>query len=110
MANILFIAGLLFTVAGLALVIVGYRQPPEVPPKTGPEGFGEDVAKAVESVTNLLKEVEKRFRIGVLVMMVGLTLIGVGAFVKATDAKNAADDAPDQATASSAATLIRPVL
>ena len=87
MANALFIVGLVITVIGLIMVILGYFQAPDKPAVAGPEGFGEDVAKAVEAVTKLIEKVEKRFQLGLIVMAIGLTLIGVGAFVKASDAK-----------------------
>jgi uncharacterized membrane protein len=97
MANALFIVGLVITVVGLIMVIAGYFQTPDKPPATGPEGFGEDVAKAVEAVTKLIEKVEKRFQLGLIVMAIGLTLVGVGAFVKATDAKADSKGNPEAA-------------
>lgn len=88
MADLLFIAGLVVTGIGVVLVLIGFFKSVEKPPQTGPEGFGEDVGAAVEAVRKLLEAVEKQFRIGVLVMIVGLTLVGIGAYVKGHEAED----------------------
>lgn len=78
----------MLTGIGAILVLIGFFKPVEEPPKAGPEGFGEDVGKAVEAVRKLLEAVEKQFRIGVLVMILGLTLVGIGAYVKGHEAED----------------------
>lgn len=84
MATALFIAGLVITFIGVALVLFAQFK---LPPETQAKGF--DPGEILKQLNVLLDKIDKRFRIGVILMAVGLTLIGIGAYLEAKDAKDA---------------------
>lgn len=83
MATAFFIVGLLITIAGVVMVFLAHFDRP--PPAAGTEEALDlgDVAEVLEQFNKLLDKVEQRYRIGVILMGVGLTLVGVGAWLKA---------------------------
>ena len=65
-------------------------------PKTevrGAQARGLDPEKILEQVNKLLAQLDKRYRIGAFVMLVGVALISIGAYVEALDAKDKAEQA-----------------
>jgi uncharacterized membrane protein len=95
LSTILVIAGILCVLIGAYLII---RPPkPEPPNRELTEGVPGDFAKLIEQVVKLLERFEKRFVPGVFLMLIGLTLIGFGAWFEAQEAKDAADEAADSA-------------
>ncbi|MBN1609259.1 MAG: hypothetical protein JW940_21695 [Polyangiaceae bacterium] len=91
MSTAFFIAGLVVTLVGVVLVLLGKFEKPEVKPEPGKESI--DVAKILEQLNKTLELVEQRYRIGIVLMAVGLALVGVGVFLEAKDAKDAAEAA-----------------
>jgi preprotein translocase subunit SecG len=87
MALILVIAGLVFMLAGLVLII----KPPETADAQA-LGIGDDTKSILEAIAALLKDFNEQFRIGLAVMFFGLALVAGGIFV---DTHNAANDAKD---------------
>lgn len=94
MPTAILIVGLVITVVGLALILLARFERPST--STGgitTESFIEDVEKVIKAFNDLLDKIEQRFRIGVVVMALGLTLVGVGAFLEAKEAKDDAESA-----------------
>ena len=83
MATAFFIVGLLITVAGVVMVFLAHFERPTAAAGTEEALDVGDVAKVLEQFNALLDKVEQRYRIGVILMGVGLTLVGVGAWLKA---------------------------
>ena len=73
---------------GLGLVILGavvFLLPmPSSPPAPGTENV--DIAKILEELNKLLDKFDKRYRPGIVLMSVGLTLIGLGIYMETKDA------------------------
>ena len=90
MPLILVIAGVVVVLAGLVLIFTAQFQRP-TPPKAQEDAFSLD--KVLEELNKLLGQLDQKFRIGVVVMAVGLALIGFGAYFEAHNAKDAADKA-----------------
>jgi uncharacterized membrane protein len=97
MSTVLLIAGLVIIAVGLLLVVFAPK-PKKVERPPSREGVDVDIGKILEEINKLLAQLDARFRIGVVVMFVGLTLVGVGAWLEAKDAKDEAKEAK-QATA-----------
>jgi hypothetical protein len=81
-------------------------RPDRVPGATkagvAPEGAGGELAEVLKELNALLEKFDKRFRPGLILMLVGLALVGAGIYWETVDAKNAAK----KATAPAA--LVRP--
>jgi uncharacterized membrane protein len=90
MSTALFVVGLVIMLIGLGLIV--FAKKPETE-KKGPAARGLDPEKILEQVNKLLAQVDKRYRIGLAVMLMGLALVGIGAFLEAKDAKDAAKGA-----------------
>jgi uncharacterized membrane protein len=86
MATILIIAGLLLVFGG---GIVLFLPPPKPDPSA--QGLTGDWAKVLEQVNAMFDKFDKRYRPGMLLMLVGLALVGLGVFLESKDAKNAVD-------------------
>ena len=74
---------------GVAMVVLARVKPPP-PPAT--EGLG-DIAKIVEEFRRILGLIDKQYRVGVILMAVGLALVGTGAWLEAREAKDEAASA-----------------
>jgi sulfite exporter TauE/SafE len=96
--TVLLVAGLIFLAAGLGLILTA-AFPRASKPEPKAEGLLDEVAKVLEQFNKLLDKFEQRFRIGILLLAVGLALIGLAAFFEAKQAK---DDAKDAKKATSA--------
>jgi uncharacterized membrane protein len=96
MAGLLIIVGLIITVAGLVLVVVQGVRPVAVPTVQSESPLA-DLGKVVEEFNKLLDKVDKKYRIGIIVMAVGLALVGIGAYLEAKDAKQAAEQVTSMA-------------
>jgi hypothetical protein len=88
MSTACFIVGLLITLAGVVMVFLARFQRPTTADTE--EAF--DVGKILEEFNELLDKIEKQYRIGVVMMGFGLALVGVGAWLEAKDAKDAAQE------------------
>lgn len=87
MPTVFFIAGLVVTLIGVVMVLLARIRPP-APPAT--ESIG-DIGKVLEEFRKVLELIDKQYRIGVIVMAVGLALVGTGAYLEARDAKDEAE-------------------
>jgi uncharacterized membrane protein len=83
MPTLLVIAGLVVTAIGILLILLARF---ERPPAGAQESI--DIAGILEQFNALLKLVEARYRIAA-----GLALVGLGAWLEAKDAKDAAEQA-----------------
>jgi hypothetical protein len=88
---ILVIAGVLCVLGGLAWIFVAKPTPPPQPQQLTATEV--DPTKLFELLIELLKQFEKRFLPGIFAMIVGLGLIGFGAWFAGHEAKDAADTA-----------------
>jgi hypothetical protein len=88
MSTAFFIVGLLITAAGAVMVFLARFQRPT----TGGTEEAFDVGKVLEEFNKLLDKIEQQYRIGVVMMGFGLALVGVGAWLEAKDAKDAAQE------------------
>ena len=94
MSTVLLILGCVVTVVGLGLVVTASFQRPPPPPPAGQESFDPgQIKEVIEAFNGLLDKLEQRYRIGVTVMAIGLALIGIAAYLEASDAKDKAEDA-----------------
>jgi len=75
---------------GLGLIVFAPKPATE---KKGASARGLDPEKILEQVNKLLAQVDRRYRIGLAVMLLGFALVGAGAYLQATDAKDDAKDA-----------------
>jgi uncharacterized membrane protein len=87
-STVLIIVGIVFVLAGLVVFLL--PAPAEAPAAQGVVG---DLAKVLEQMNTMFDKFDKRFRPGMFLMIVGLVLIGLGAYVEAKDAKDAAESA-----------------
>jgi hypothetical protein len=88
MPTLLVIAGLVVTAIGILLILLARF---ERPPAGAQESI--DIAGILEQFNALLKLVEARYRIGIVLIAAGLALVGLGAWLEAKDAKDAAEQA-----------------
>lgn len=94
MSTAIFVVGLIVTLAGVVLVVIqSFSRPAPPPPGPQADGGVADIGDVIKQLNELLAKVDQRFRLGVIVMAVGLALVGVGAYLEAHDAKDAADKA-----------------
>lgn len=84
MAAILIIVGLVIMLVGLGFFLV--------PPKEQPtaQGFVGETAEVIKQVSALLDKLDKRYRPGLILMLIGLAVVGCGVYLESVDAKNAA--------------------
>lgn len=87
----LFIVGLVFLGAGLIALLLSARVKPEKVTPGQEENILQDLQKLIAEYNKLLGMFQERFRIGVLLITVGLSLISIAAYLQATDAKDAAE-------------------
>jgi uncharacterized membrane protein len=85
-STVLIIIGLIFVVVGLVIFLL-----PAPKPEATAQGVVGDLAKVLEQINTMFDKFDKRFRPGMFLMIVGLVLIGLGAFTEAKDAKDAAE-------------------
>jgi uncharacterized membrane protein len=83
----LFIAGLVIMFVGLGLIVFAPKPETEA---TGAAARGLAPEKILEQVNKLLAQIDKRYRIGLAVMLLGFALVGLGAYLQAADAKDEA--------------------
>lgn len=81
---ILIIAGLAIMVIGLIVFLI--------PPKEQPtaQGLVGETAEVIKEVGTLLEKLDKRYRPGLILMLIGLAVVGCGVYLESVDAKNAA--------------------
>lgn len=81
-STFLVIVGVGITLVGVLLILLARFERPAA-------GHEEAInpAQILEQFNNLLKLIEARYRIGIVLIAVGLTLVGVGAWWEARDAK-----------------------
>ena len=75
--------GLGVTLLGVILILLARF---EKPPTQREEAF--DPAKIIEQINKMLELVEQKYRIGIVLMAVGLSLVGVGVYLEAKAAKD----------------------
>ena len=85
-STFLVIVGVGITLVGVVLILLARFERPAA-------GHEEAInpAQILEQFNNLLKLIEARYRIGIVLIAVGLTLVGVGAWWEARDAKDQAE-------------------
>lgn len=88
MPTVLFIIGLIFVVIGLIVFLI---PPPKPEEEITPAGVGSEIKEVLEAINKMFDKFDKRFRPGMFLIFVGLALIGVGAFLEANNAKDAAE-------------------
>jgi uncharacterized membrane protein len=88
----LIIVGLVFLVVGLVVFVWPSSS-------TQPQGVLTDIQEVLKQVNALLDKFDKRYRPGLILMLVGLTLVALGVYKEALDAKNAAKTAGPSPTA-----------
>jgi hypothetical protein len=88
MSTFLVIVGVGITLVGVALVLLARFERP-------PAGQEESInpAQILEQFNNLLKLIEARYRIGIVLIGVGLLFVSIGAWWEAREAKDEADNA-----------------
>ncbi len=85
----LFILGVLLALVGIVFVFLGrFDDPPEK------DADSLTVGDVFERLKLVLQKVEKRYRWGVVMIALGLTLIGAGAWLAALSAQSAASMPP----------------
>lgn len=84
---------------GLALVVAGAIAMFMPPPKGTPaaetaksEGVDLDVAKILEELGKIMDRLDKRFRPGFVLMVVGLTIVCLGVFLQTKDVEEDVED------------------
>jgi uncharacterized membrane protein len=87
-STVFFIVGLVITAIGVVFIALGRF---EKPAPAAAESI--DPGAILEQLNKMLELVEKQYRVGIILMAVGLSLIGVGIWLEAKDAKDAAEDA-----------------
>jgi hypothetical protein len=87
-STVFFIVGLVITAIGVVFVALGRfeKQPPAAAESL-------DVGAILEQLNKTLELVEKQYRVGIILIAAGLSLIGVGVWLEARDAKDAAEEA-----------------
>jgi uncharacterized membrane protein len=83
MATLFLIAGLIVTLVGVVLILTA-----RIAPASTAESF--NPVDVLKELNKLLSLVEKKYRIGIVVIATGLSLIGVGVFLEAKAAKDEA--------------------
>jgi uncharacterized membrane protein len=91
MITVLFIVGLVLILAGLLLIVFAPR--PKLPESSGAEARALDPAEILKQVGVILDKLDKQYRIGAFVMLVGVALVSIAAYLEAQDAKDAAEQA-----------------
>lgn len=87
-STVFFIVGLVITAIGVVFVALGRF---EKPAPAASESL--DIGAILEQLNKMLELVEKQYRVGIILIAVGLSLIGVGVWLEAKDAKDAAEAA-----------------
>lgn len=87
LATVLVIVGVLMTIAGAVSLL---RPPPTT--EDVAHGAISDVTELLEKIIELLDKFDKKYRVGLILIIVGVGLIGAGAFFASLDAKQAAED------------------
>jgi uncharacterized membrane protein len=88
MATILIIVGLVIMLVGVVVFLL-----PAPEEKPAPEALVGEVAEVFKQVAALLDKLDKRYRPGLILMLVGLAVVGSGVYLESVDAKHAAKKA-----------------
>ncbi|MEU0660693.1 hypothetical protein [Streptomyces lavendulocolor] len=88
MATVLIVAGLVVLFAGAAWMFLPVREPAEA------HGVIGDVGKVLEELNKMLDKFDKRYRPGVILMVVGLVLVSLGVFIETRQTKDAVKAGP----------------
>jgi uncharacterized membrane protein len=86
MATVLIIVGLVIMVLGIVVFLIPPKKEEPVA-----EGVIGDAAELLKQVALLLDKLDKRFRPGLILMLIGLALVGCGVFLESKDAKSAVE-------------------
>ena len=87
MANALVIAGLVLTVVGAVVLLLPVRAA-----TNADRGIVGDLGELMKQINALLDKFDKRYRPGIVLMIVGLTLVGVGAYLQSSDSEDSDED------------------
>lgn len=87
MATALIVVGIVFLLAGLVVFLLPTS-------KTEAQAGLGDLQEVLKQVNALLEKFDKRYRPGLILMLVGLALVALGVYKQALDAKNAAEAPP----------------
>ncbi|MGI8684649.1 MAG: hypothetical protein ACR2MO_06115 [Acidimicrobiales bacterium] len=82
MSSLLIIVGVLLIIAGAVVFLL-----PTTTATTAERSL--DIGKVLEELNKLLDKFDKRYRPGIILMVVGLSLVGIGAWLEARDAHDA---------------------
>lgn len=88
MPTVLLIVGVIIIIVGVVVMLL---PPPE--PEPVAQGMGDELAAVLGKINELFDKFDKRFRPGILLMLVGLVLVGIGAWLESHEAKDAAEGA-----------------
>jgi uncharacterized membrane protein len=91
--TVLLIVGIVVVVLGIIVFLWPKPPPPDPGPLAEAEGPIGELAEVLKRLIELMDKFDQRARPGLLLIVVGLTLIGIGAWMESHDAKNAADAA-----------------
>ncbi|MBK3625287.1 hypothetical protein JHN59_10595 [Streptomyces sp. MBT49] len=83
MSTVLMIVGLVLVVVGAVVLVVPIKE------EAAGHGLVGDSAKLFEATSALLDRFDKRYRPGMIMMIVGLALVALGVFLEASDIKDA---------------------
>ncbi len=93
MSTVIIVIGLLIIVIGL-IVFLRKPPPPDPPPDAlAAEGPIGELKGVLEAVLKILEKFDKRYLPGIFLMLFGLGLVGLGVWIEARDAKDAAEAA-----------------
>lgn len=86
MPTALIIIGLVFMVVGLIV----FLWPKDESSRLVPQALASELADVLKEFNLFLDKFDKRYRPGLVLMLVGLALVGSGIYLETVDAKNAA--------------------
>lgn len=87
MGTLLVLLGAIFVVVGVVIFLI---PSPRIHPSAESERGIQDVAKLMEEINKLLDKFDKRYRPGLVVILVGMTLVALGVYVETRQDNNAA--------------------
>ncbi|WP_205475036.1 hypothetical protein [Nocardioides sp. SYSU D00038] len=88
MSTVLIIAGLALVALGAVVFLL-----PTSKPDDDAVGAAVDIGKVLEQLASLMEKLDKRYRPGFVLMLVGLALVAAGIYLETHDVKEKTDDA-----------------